>query len=249
MLTNVFTMFVRTKASTARIREVLDCEEDFAQSREEKELHGKITFDKLTFAYPNGSGVPAIQELSFTVNPGESLAIIGPTGSGKSTIVWLLLRFYDVDSGAIILDDYPINELGVDEIRNNIAIAPQKPMLFSASVAENLGWGNKQASAEQLRQAAEKAQADFIRQMADGYDSLLGSEGVNLSGGQKQRVSIARAILKKAPILIVDEATSSVDIKTEKDIQKLVSLMQNRTSFLIAHRLQSYFFVNLMEHP
>ncbi len=220
MLTTVFTTFVRTKASMERIGEVLDCTEDFAPSGAERKLQGKITFDKVTFAYPNGSGVPAIRELSFTVNPGGSLAIIGPTGSGKSTIAWLLLRFYDADRGRIMLDDYPIQKLGADEIRHNIAIVPQKPMLFSGTVAENLRWGDKQASPEELRQAAEKAQADFIGQMAEGYDSLLGSEGVNLSGGQKQRLSLARAILKKAPVLILDDATSALDAVTEAKVRE-----------------------------
>lgn len=220
MITNVFTMFVRTKASTARIGEVFDCEEDCQRSNEDRKLSGKITFENVTFAYPNGSGVPAIKELSFSVNSGESLAIIGPTGSGKSTITWLLLRFYDVDKGKILLDNYDIKMLGADEVRSNVAIVPQKPMLFSGSVTENLRWGDKLATIEELRQAAEKAQADFVMQMPDGYDSLLGSGGVNLSGGQKQRLSIARGILKKAPILILDDATSALDAVTEAKVRE-----------------------------
>ncbi|MFT4007331.1 MAG: ABC transporter ATP-binding protein, partial [Lacrimispora sp.] len=178
MITNVFTMFVRTKASTARIGEVFDCEEDCLRSNEHRKLRGKITFENVTFAYPGGSGVPAIKELSFSVNSGESLAVIGPTGSGKSTITWLLLRFYDVDSGKIILDNFDIKELGADEVRNNVAIVPQNSMLFSGSVAENLRWGDKLASIDDLRQAVEKAQADFVMEMPAGYDSLLGSGGV-----------------------------------------------------------------------
>ena len=220
MITNVFTMFVRTKASTARIAEVFDSKEDFAGSNEGRKLAGKITFKNVTFAYPNGSGVPAIRELSFSVNRGESLAIIGPTGSGKSTVAWLLLRFYDADSGEIMLDDYNIRELGTDEVRNNIAIVPQNPMLFSGSVADNIRWGDKHAPIDRLRQAAEKAQADFILQMPDQYDSLLGSGGVNLSGGQKQRISIARGMLKRAPVLILDDATSALDAITEACVRE-----------------------------
>lgn len=220
MITNVFTIFVRTKASTARIREVFDCEEDCLRSNKDRKLSGKITFENVTFAYPGGSGVPAIKELSFTVNSGESLAIIGPTGSGKSTITWLLLRFYDVDRGKIILDNYDIKMLGADEVRSNVAIVPQKPMLFSGSVAENLRWGDKSAAIEELRQAAERAQADFVMQMPDGYDSLLGSGGVNLSGGQKQRLSIARGMLKKTPVLILDDATSALDAVTEAKVRE-----------------------------
>lgn len=245
MLTNVFTMFVRTKASTARIREILDSAEDFAPSREAGKLKGKITFDEVTFAYPNGSGVPALRELSFTVNPGESLAIIGPTGSGKSTIAWLLLRFYDVDSGAILLDNYNLKGLGTNEIRSNIAIVPQKPMLFSGTVAENLRWGDKHASVDQLRQAAEKAQADFILQMQDGYDSLLGGAGVNLSGGQKQRISIARAMLKKASVLILDDATSALDAVTEAKVRgSLRNNDHNQTVIIITQRCGTAMFAD-----
>lgn len=245
MITNVFTMFVRTKASTARIGEILDSAEDFSPSSEARKLKGKITFDEVTFAYPNGSGVPALQELSFTVNHGESLAIIGPTGSGKSTIAWLLLRFYDVDSGAIVLDNYNLKELGIDEIRSNIAIVPQRPMLFSGTIAENLRWGDKHASVDQLRQAAEKAQADFILQMSDEYDSLLGSAGVNLSGGQKQRISIARAMLKKSSVLILDDATSALDAVTEAKVREsLRNNEHNQTVIIITQRCGTAMFAN-----
>ena len=237
MITNVFTMFVRTKASTARINEVFDCEEDCLRSNKGRKLSGKITFENVTFAYPSGSGVPAINDLSFSINSGESLAIIGPTGSGKSTITWLLLRFYDVDSGKIILDDYDIKTLGADEIRSNVAIVPQNPMLFSGSVAENLRWGDKHANIDELQKTAEKAHADFIMQMPNGYDSLLGSGGVNLSGGQKQRISIARGILKKAPILILDDATSALDAITEAKVREnLKSKDFNQTVIMITQR-------------
>ncbi|HBQ74448.1 MAG TPA: ABC transporter, partial [Erysipelotrichaceae bacterium] len=220
MITNVFTMFVRTKASTARIGEVFDCEEDCLRSNENRKLSGKITFENVTFAYPNGSGVPAIKDLSFSVNSGESLAIIGPTGSGKSTITWLLLRFYDVDRGKIILDNYDITMLGADEVRSNVAVVPQKPMLFSGSVADNLKWGDKLADIDELRHAAEKAQADFIMQMPDGYDSILGSDGVNLSGGQKQRLSIARALVRKPDIYVFDDSFSALDFRTDATLRK-----------------------------
>lgn len=219
MITAVFNMFVRTKASTSRIEEVLECEEDFRKSSGGRKLNGRIVFDNVTFAYPNGSGVPAIKNLSFAVESGENLAVIGPTGSGKSTIAWLMLRFYDVSSGKIFYDDYDIKTLGTDEIRKNIAIVPQKPMLFSGSVADNLRWGNKSASDMEIQKAAEKAQADFIRSMPEGYKSLLGSGGVNLSGGQKQRVSIARGMLKESPILILDDATSALDAVTEAKVR------------------------------
>ena len=139
-----------------------------------------------------------LKDLSFSIKNGQSLAIIGPTGSGKSTIAWLLLRFYDVNSGKILINGCDIKELNIDSVRNNIAIVPQKPMLFSGSIAENIRWGNKEATDEMLHQAADKAQAVFIEKMQDGYESLLGSAGVNVSGGQKQRISIARGILKNS---------------------------------------------------
>lgn len=236
MITNVFTMFVRTKASTARITEVFESEEDYAKSNRDRKLTGKITFEKVTFAYPNGSGVPAVKDLSFSVNRGESLAVIGPTGSGKSTVAWLLLRFYDVDSGKIILDNYDIKKLGTDEIRDNIAIVPQKPMLFSGKISENLRWGDKNAEMDKLKQAAEKAQADFIMRMPEGYDSILGGAGVNLSGGQKQRISIARGMLKKAPILILDDAMSALDAVTEAKVRENLKNNDDKTVITITQR-------------
>lgn len=228
MITNVFTMFVRTKASTARIKEVFDCEEDFVKTGTDKKLNGKIDFKNVTFAYPNGSGVPAIKDLSFSVDSGESLAIIGPTGSGKSTIAWLLLHFYDVNSGEIILDGNNIKMLGVDEVRKNIATVPQNPLLFSGSVADNIKWGDKHASKEMIQQVLQLAQADFVAQMPDGNDSMLGSGGVNISGGQKQRISIARGMLKNSSVLILDDATSALDAVTEAKVRE--NLKNNESS-------------------
>jgi len=237
MITNVFTIFVRTKASTARIQEIIDCEEDYEKSKKGQKLRGDINFEDVTFAYPSGSGVPAIKELSFTVNRGESLAIIGPTGSGKSTIAWLLLRYYDVDSGKISLDDVELTLLGVDELRSNISIVPQKPMLFSGTVADNLRWGNKDATRKELDSAIEKAEASFVMDMTNGFDSVLGSGGVNLSGGQKQRISIARGILKNSPILILDDATSALDAVTEAKIRaNLKNSKDNQTLIIITQR-------------
>ena len=237
MITNVFNMLVRTKASTTRIQEIFDCDEDYEKSKKNRRLNGKIAFDNVTFAYPNGGGLPAIEALSFSIDAGESLAIIGPTGSGKSTIAWLLLRFYDIGSGRILLDHYDIKQLGIDEIRNNIAIAPQKAMLFSGTIAENLRWGDLHATEEELNAALRKAQADFVLQMQEGYQSTLGSGGVNLSGGQKQRISIARGMLKKSPILILDDATSALDAVTEAKVQNnLRSRESNQTVITITQR-------------
>jgi ATP-binding cassette subfamily B multidrug efflux pump len=164
--------------------------------------------------------VPALKNLSFSVKSGQTLAIIGPTGSGKSTVAWLLLRFYDVNDGRILMNGYDIRDLNIETVRRNVAIVPQKPMLFSGSVADNIRWGNKEATDEMLKQAARMAEADFISKMDNGFDSLLGSAGVNVSGGQKQRISIARGIIKNSPVLILDDATSALDAVTEAKVRK-----------------------------
>jgi ATP-binding cassette subfamily B protein len=245
MITNVFSMFVRTKASTARIKELLECEEDYDKSHENRKLRGNITFDNVTFAYPSGSNTPVINNLSFSVEQGESLAIIGPTGSGKSTIVWLLLHFYEANSGRIMLDQYELKQLGVDELRDNIAFVPQKPMLFSGSIADNLRWGDKHASADTLDLVLSRAQADFVHQMQEGYESILGSGGVNLSGGQKQRISIARGMVKKAPIMILDDVTSALDAITEARIQeKLQNKSEKQTVITITQRCGTAMFAD-----
>ncbi|HHW49336.1 MAG TPA: ABC transporter ATP-binding protein [Clostridiaceae bacterium] len=245
MITNIFNTFVRTKASNARIKEVFECDEDFTGSGEIKKLNGDIDFENVTFAYPNGSGVPALKDLSFSVKSGQSLAIIGPTGSGKSTIAWLLLRFYDVNSGRILIGGNDIRDLDIETVRKNIAIVPQKPMLFSGTVAENIRWGNKEATGEMLYQAAEKAEADFICRMQDGFDSLLGSAGVNISGGQKQRISIARALLKNSPILILDDATSALDAVTEAKVREnLIDKTGKQTVIIITQRCGTAMFAD-----
>lgn len=237
MITNIFNTFVRTKTSSTRIKEVLDCEEDFLVSGKIAELNGSIDFKNVKFTYPNESSLPAIKNLSFSIKNGESLAIIGPTGSGKSTIAWLLLRFYDVDSGQILINGHDIRELSIKSVRNNVAIVPQKPMLFSGSIEENIRWGNKEATDKMMNQAADMSQAGFIEEMQKGYQSLLGSGGVNVSGGQKQRISIARGILKNSPILILDDATSALDAVTEaRVLDKLNSKIKSQTIITITQR-------------
>lgn len=220
MITNVFNSFVRTKASTARLKEILDSAEDVKGGNIVGRLQGAISFDQVTFAYPGSSGVPALKNLSFALEQGQSLAIIGPTGSGKSTIAWLLLRFYEPNEGSIVLDGQDSRDLEIKAIRQNIALVPQNPMLFSGSIVDNIRWGNPQAADKVIQAVVEQAQAGFIDQMPQGYESLLGNAGVNLSGGQKQRLSIARGLLKDAPILILDDATSALDAITEAKVRK-----------------------------
>lgn len=245
MITNIFNTFVRTKASTARIKEVIDCEGDFSNTGEEKKLNGDLEFEKVTFAYPSGSGVPAIKDLSFSIKSGQSLAIIGPTGSGKSTIAWLILRFYDVNSGKIKINGCNIKDLSIDSVRDSVAMVPQKPMLFSGSISENIKWGNRAATDEMLQEAAEMAQAGFIDNMEKGFESHLGSAAVNVSGGQKQRISIARGALKNSSILILDDATSALDSVTEARVREnLNSKAQKQTLITITQRCGTAMFAD-----
>lgn len=243
MITNIFNTFVRTKASTARIKEIFNCEDDFTESGEVSELKGEIEFKNVTFSYPNGSGIPAINNLSFSLKAGEKLAIIGPTGSGKSTIVWLLLRFYDVNKGEILIDGKNIKDIDVDYLRKNISIVPQKPMLFSGSISENIKWGDKNASNEKVKLTAEKVEASFVYNMPEEFESTLGSGGVNLSGGQKQRISIARGIIKNSKILILDDATSALDAVTESKVRyNINSSMKDETVITITQRCGTAMF-------
>ena len=240
MITNIFNTFVRTKASNERILQVLDGEEDSeGPLRELRGPSGSLSFRNVTFAYPGGSGNPALKDLSFNLEPGETLAVIGPTGSGKSTLAWLCMRFYETSEGEILYGGTNINALDSRLLRGNIALAPQKSMLFSGSVQENIALGHTDASEEEIHKAAETAQADgFIRKMPEGYDSILGQGGVNISGGQKQRISIARALVRNSPILILDDCTSALDSVTEAKVRKgLKEAGDGRSVILITQKV------------
>lgn len=244
MITNIFNVFVRTKASTERINEVLDSSEDFSGGALQQNLSGRIVFEHVTFSYPRGSGMPALKDLSFAVEPGETLAIIGPTGSGKSTIAWLLLRFYELNSGRILLDGRDISEFNVNSLRSRIGIVPQNPLLFSGSVADNIRWGKVEAVQDELHMVMDKAQAEFIHEMPEGLDSLLDSGAVNVSGGQKQRISLARGLLKNSDILILDDATSALDALTEAKIRKKLREIKGLTVLNITQRCTSAMFAD-----
>lgn len=240
MLTNVFNVFVRTKASVERINEVLDSQEDFKGSAKTlKFTSGELEFKNVTFAYPRGSGIPALKNVSFKIEQGETLAIIGPTGSGKSTLAWLCLRFYDSQEGLITLNKRDIQAIDVYTLRENIAFAPQKSMLFTGTIRENIVLGSPSAATGEIIEAVRIAQADeFIQKLPDQYESILGQGGVNLSGGQKQRISIARALLKKSPLLILDDCTSALDAVTEAKVrQGLKGLGDRQTVILITQRI------------
>ena len=198
-----------------------------------------MAFEHVSFHYNEAE--PVLKDISFSVAPGQMLALVGPTGVGKSTIVSLIERFYDPQKGRVLLDGQDIRTLKVASLRRQISMVLQDTFLFNGSIAENIGYGVAHASAEQIEQAARIAHAhDFICQMPQGYDTLVGERGVRLSGGQKQRIAIARAVLRDAPILILDEATSAVDTETEAEIQDAIEqLSGGRTIIVIAHRLST----------
>jgi len=200
---------------------------------------GRITLDHVGFSYPTTPDAVALRDLSLTVAPGERVALVGPSGAGKSTLFALLLRFYDVDSGSIALDGVDIRALDPAVLRRAIALAPQDPVIFGLTVAENIAYGREESSRDAIIAAATRAQAHgFIMALPQGYDTPLGERGVTLSGGQKQRLAIARAILADAPVLLLDEATSALDAENEAAVQAaLHDVMTGRTSIVIAHRL------------
>lgn len=229
-------------ASAERIFPLLDFEKEAGSESDGKRIlpnvRGTVQFQNVSFAYQER---PVIKNVNFKAEQGEIIALVGPSGSGKTTLLNLLLRFYTVDSGAILIDDLPVDEVTLTSLRQNIALVPQDTFLFDGTVLENIGYGSPGATRDSIIAAAEKANAHgFISEMPNGYDTPIGEAGGNLSGGEQQRLSIARAILKDAPILILDEATSALDTQSEAIIQKsLKNLMEGRTSFIIAHRLST----------
>ena len=230
----------RAFAGAERIFEVMDASPeayDDPKATALAEIKGQVTFKDVTFGYDKSK--PVLHEVDLDVAPGEMIGLVGKSGVGKTTTVNLIARFYDVDRGAIEIDGVDVRNLRLEDLRSQIGIVMQEPFLFSGTIAENIGYGNPGATFEEIMQAAQAANAhNFIVAKADGYDTSVGERGNNLSGGEKQRVSIARALLHDPKILILDEATSSVDVETEKEIQEaVVRLIKNRTTFAIAHRL------------
>jgi ATP-binding cassette subfamily B protein len=201
---------------------------------------GAIRFDAVGFTYA-GQERPLYTDFSLDITPGEKVALVGPTGSGKSTFVKLVQRLYDVSAGGVLIDGQDVRSVTQDSLRRSIALVPQDPALFHRSIAENIAYGRPEASREEIMAAAKAAHADgFIDRLPQGYETLVGERGVKLSGGERQRVAIARAILADAPILILDEATSSLDNETEREIQQAMgAVMQGRTTIIIAHRLST----------
>jgi ATP-binding cassette subfamily B protein len=232
--------------ATHRVRELLREQPEFAvapiagaAAEVRPPLRGEVEFRDVHFRYPSRSEVEVLKGISFAVRPGEKIALVGPSGSGKSTIISLLLRFYDPQGGELRMDGQPAPSYPLAWLRNQMSIVPQEALLFGGTIYENIAYGRPGASEAEILEAARQAYAhEFIAPFPEGYQTLVGERGVKLSGGQRQRVAIARAILKNPAILILDEATSSLDSESERLVQlALDRLMENRTTFMIAHRL------------
>ena len=232
----------RASASAKRIYEVLDEQPTILDSPEALDLvrcEGDVEFDAVDFAYADGP--PVLHDFSLHLRPGETVAMVGRTASGKTTVSRLLPRFYDVDAGAVRIDGHDVRELSIASLRSKIGVVLDEPFLFSISIRDNIAYGRPDASLEEVREAARSAGAEeFILQLPDGYDTIVGERGYTLSGGQRQRVAIARTLLVNPPILVLDDATSAVDVQVEQAIHEgLRVLMEGRTTLIVAHRLST----------
>ncbi|MBL7873217.1 MAG: ATP-binding cassette domain-containing protein [Cyclobacteriaceae bacterium] len=240
-LGDIFSQLQRSIGASERILEILNQSDEQPSSAKGIKLTGNIQFENVSFSYPTRKDVEVLKNISFKINPGEKIALVGPSGSGKSTIINLLMRFYPVQSGSISVDQKLSVEYNLSDYRKNMGIVPQEVMLFGGSIKENIAYGKPNATEHEIMEAAKKANAwEFIDTFPEKLETRVGDRGVKLSGGQRQRVAIARAILKDPAILILDEATSSLDALSEQLVQQaLETLMENRTTLVIAHRLST----------
>lgn len=245
MFSNLIIQISRAQASARRVVELLESEPALAKPQHIPKLPartaGKVVFENVSFSYYPTGHDPVLKNISFEAEPGETVALLGATGSGKSTLVQLVPRFYDACQGRVLLDGVDVREIPEEELRSRVGIALQESILFSTSIRNNISLGEPDAALEKLQDAAQSAQAaEFISHLPDGYDTVVGQRGVNLSGGQKQRLAIARALLPQTPVLILDDSTSAVDVRTEAHIRKALEETGHRqTRFIVAQRISS----------
>ena len=240
-LGDLYSQLQRSIGASERVLEILELADEKSEASESLKLKGEVTFNSVSFSYPTRKDFEVLKNISFHISPGEKIALVGPSGSGKSTIINLLLRFYPVETGSINVDGKESTNYVLSSYRKNIGIVPQEVILFGGTIRENIAYGKPGATEEEIISAARQANAlQFIESFPEQFNTIVGDRGVKLSGGQRQRVAIARAILKDPSILILDEATSSLDAGSERLVQEaLETLMENRTSIVIAHRLST----------
>ncbi len=241
----LYTQIISAIGATERIQEILDTPSELPVQKSEHiadlKLKGDVRYQDITFAYPTRKDLVVLKGINIDIKAGQKIALVGQSGGGKSTIIQLLMKFYNPDSGNILVDGVDIDEYNLTQFRKNIGIVPQEVILFGGTIRENIAYGKPNATEEEITMAARQSNSwEFISSFPDGMDTIVGDRGIKLSGGQRQRIAIARAILKDPKILILDEATSSLDAESEKLVQEaLDKLMQNRTSIIIAHRLST----------
>jgi ATP-binding cassette subfamily B protein len=241
-MSELFGELQRAAGAADRLRELLNERPTITAPAQPIRLpsrpEGRVAFEDVTFSYPARPDTPALADFSLDVAPGETVALVGPSGAGKTTVLQLLLRFYDPERGVVSLDGVDIARADPAEVRRRIGIVPQDPVIFGTTALENIRYGRPDATEDEIRAAGKAAYADFIDLLPDGYDTFLGEKGIRLSGGQRQRIAIARAILRDPSVLLLDEATSALDAESEQAVQQaLATLSRDRTTIVIAHRL------------
>lgn len=242
-LPDLYASIQKTIGATENLMDIINTpgEKQLLTGRLKPEIHGNIAFENVRFTYPQREDISVLNGISFAAKSNETIALVGASGSGKSTITSLLLNYYTVKSGRVLFDGVDVKDIEIDYLRSNMAMVPQEVILFAGTIRENISFGKTTASEQEIIEAAEKANAwEFISSFPEGLATQVGDRGIQLSGGQKQRIAIARAIIKNPSILILDEATSALDSESERLVQDALNkLMLGRTSFVIAHRLST----------